>query len=120
MHPPWMTDATPSLCSIFVLTFSDGGVVANFADLTPDIPYPAVSEDTAFAAVYNGSFPVGATPAWDNPLDDVTISVINTNDVWSLSVFTTFNTTREWSAPGSGTERGARSGRGAPLTCGPN
>ena len=33
-----------------MLTFADGNVVANKAELTPDIPYPLPSEDTAFAS----------------------------------------------------------------------
>ena len=92
-----LTAVPRPLCRIYVLTFSDGGVVANFADLTPDIPYPTVSTDTSFTAVSNGSFPIGSTPAWTNPLDDVTAFVNNVNDVWGLTVFTTFNTTRECS-----------------------
>ena len=83
---------------MYVLTFSDGGVVAGFAELTPDIPYPEPSEDTAFASNFNGSFPLGSVPAVTNAKDDVTVFFMDNadaNKTWSLNVFTTFNATRE-------------------------
>lgn len=81
-----------------MLTFADGNVVANKAELTPDIPYPLPSEDTAFASSFNGSFPLGGVPALTTAKDDVTLFFMDNadaNKTWSMTAFTTFNTTRE-------------------------
>jgi len=81
-----------------VLTFSDGDVLASFAELTPPIPYAEPSTDTAFASTFNGSFPLGSVPAVTTAKDDVTLFFmdnLDANKTWGLSVFTTFNETRE-------------------------
>lgn len=85
-------------CRIYVLTFSDGGVVASKAELTPDVPYLEPSKDTAFASTFNGSFPLGGVPALTTANDDVTLFFMDNadaNKTWSMTAFTTFNTTRE-------------------------
>lgn len=87
---------------LYVLTYSDGGIIAGQAvDALPDSYYPEPSDDGFYLADFNNvtSFAAGGAPALITPVDSLFFDVYDNFDgSWGLDMLTTVGSKKLTSA----------------------